>query len=939
MRMINRLLVTAVSLGLLAGSFCRAAAAPAAATGNQPSALLLSSFEPGTPSVLVGGGQAVKEHATDGEYAWRMDSKPDSFVSVQITDPAILRSFASYSTLKVDIFNPQDRPVTFFARIDDSQSTNYGSRYNKDDCIAPPGKSTFEIDLTSLTCSNARNFAERRKIDTSKLKLVGISLGDSPQTNILFLDNVRLTQDALPRYTWLKAFDFGPAKSAVYPGFESANENTEFSQSRGWGWVGSVWTYTCWIPDSLTRDCAAGNEFRMALPNGAYEVNVGMGVFGMWGDYPAWLSRTLTINGREVLNVRRTAAEVRDKGFLAHENDEDLPGQNLWEKFIAPQQQVVRQTVQVTDGFLSVRSDSDTNWGKALTFMVVYPAAQQDQGRQWVDALDKQRRETFAATLVVTVPPVTGQVPSADDADKARGFIPFVRHAELDIPCNARPADAERGASLKLAAARGERADVQVGLYPLADVPGVAVTVSDLAGPQGGKIPAAAVKVRNVRNFLKRSGSSWMAEIKPFILQDLQSLDLHPGVTRGLWLTLVVPADATPGRYTGSVTIGSGAKTASVPVELTVHPFILDKITDITMSSTGARSWGMYGNDDSEAWWQRADAVMQDLADHGMNAVTGGPGATLKGIKNGKADIDYTRMDRWLALAVKHGLTMPGDSYQGLDVSGIPADYHKDCVANNEKAAKEQYGVSYSELLKTVYGDVDRHAKEKGWPKRVFSFLDEPRPEYGNIEPAAELIRIRTAACPDTLFSGYYSTGQGRDVYFQTMPISIAHTTKQALELTTKAGKQLWDYDGGGARHNIGRWCFVAARAGLKGYLRNGYGYVCSDPYFDFTDDEAAWTMIFPSHAGISDTPGWERSAQGANDYRYLATCERLVKKAQASGKAAAQAAAASAYLAQTLKSIDLEDRETARLSPAAYDQFRADLAGHIAALTKALGE
>ena len=274
---------------------------------------------------------------------------------------------------------------------------------------------------------------------------------------------------------------------------------------------------------------------------------------------------------------------MRDKGFLAHEDEEDLPGQNLWDKFIAPQQQVVRQTVQVTDGFLSVRSDSDTNWGKALTFMVVYPAAQQDQGRQWMDALDKQRRESFAATMVVTVPPQTGQAPVADDADKARGFIPFVRHAELDIPCNANPDNAERNVAMKLAAARGERADVQVGLYPLSDVAGVTVTASDLASADG-KIPAAAVKVRKVRNFLKRSGSSWMAEIKPFILQNFKTLDLHPGTTRGLWFTVAVPADARPGKYSGNVTIGSGAKTVAIPVELTVHPFILDKVTDITMS-------------------------------------------------------------------------------------------------------------------------------------------------------------------------------------------------------------------------------------------------------------------------------------------------------------------------------------------------------------------
>lgn len=930
MRSIIRLLGCVLLLGSMAANVGQAA--------DTPTTKVLTSFEPADPAVFTGPVQPVKEHATAGEYACKLESKPDSWISLQIADPAILRAFASYSSLKIDIFNPQDRPVTFFARIDDSQSTNYGSRFNKDDCIAPPGKSTFEIDLTSLTCSNARNFAERRKIDTSKLKLVSISMGDNPKTTILFMDNVRLSQDSLPKYAWLKAFDFGPAKSAVYSGFESANEDTPFADARGWGWVGPVWVNTCWIPDSLTRDCACANEFRIALPNGSYEVNIGMDPFGMWGDYPGWLERRVYLNGREVLNTRRTPDQVGAQGPFAHEDDEDLPGQNLWDKFIATHQRTLRQTAQVTDGVLSVRTDSDSNWGKAMTFMVVYPTAQEKEGRQWMDALDKQRRESFAATMVVTVPPVSGQAPVANEADKARGFIAFVRHAELDIPCNANPDNAERNTSMKLAAARGERADVQVGLYPLSDVAGVTVTASDLASPDA-KIPAASVKLRKVRNFLKRSGSSWMGEIKPFILQDFKTLDLHPGTTRGLWVTVTVPADARPGKYSGNVTIGLAGKSVAIPVELTVYPFTLDKVTDITVSVTGTRSWGAYGNDDSEAWWQRAEVVMRDLADHGMNAVTGGPGATLKGIRNGKADIDYTRMDRWLALAVKYGLTMPGDSYQGLDISGIPGDYHKDCIANNEKAAKDQYGVSYAELLKTVYGDVERHGKEKGWPKRVFSFLDEPRPEYSNIEPAAELIRIRTAACPDALFSGYYSTGDGRDVYFQTMPISIAHTNKLALDLTTKAGKQLWDYDGGGARHNIGRWCFVAARAGLKGYLRNGYGYVCSDPYFDFTDDEAAWTMVFPSRNGISDTPGWERSAQGANDYRYLLTCERLINKAKSSGKAAAEASAASAYMAQTLKSIELENRETARLSPAAYDQFRTDMAGHIIALTKALGE
>jgi len=331
--------------------------------------------------------------------------------------------------------------------------------------------------------------------------------------------------------------------------------------------------------------------------------------------------------------------------------------------------------------------------------------------------------------------------------------------------------------------------------------------------------------------------------------------------------------------------------------------------------------------------------VMKDQAEHGMNAITGGPSAQLRGVKDGKADIDYTAMDRWMALAVKHGLTMPGDSYQGLDVAGIPADTSKDAVARCEAASKEKFGVSYEELLKTVYGDVESHAKEKGWPKRVYYFLDEPRPEYRNVEPCAELIKIRTRACPTTLFSGYYSTGQGRNVYFETMPVSIAHVNKVALELTANAKKQIWDYSGDRVRHDIGRWAFVAARAGMRGFLRNGYMYVCSMPYFDYSDDEASWSVVYPSRNGLNDTVGWERTAQGVNDYRYLLTCERLIRRAREAGKAAKEAEAAEAFLRATLKPIAVEDHDSARLSPAQYDEFRHALAEHIAALRRAMGQ
>jgi hypothetical protein len=115
--------------------------------------------------------------------------------------------------------------------------------------------------------------------------------------------------------------------------------------------------------------------------------------------------------------------------------------------------------------------------------------------------------------------------------------------------------------------------------------------------------------------------------------------------------------------------------------------------------------------------------------------------------------------------------------------------------------------------------------------------------------------------------------------------------------------------------------------------------YTNCEPYFDFCEDEGSWCVVYPSKRGINATVGWERTGEGTNDYRYLAMCDRLIKKAKARNLAAKEAAAAEAFLAETLKGIDVEKSHTADLTPEKWDEFKSTLAGHIAALVKAVGE
>ena len=64
---------------------------------------------------------------------------------------------------------------------------------------------------------------------------------------------------------------------------------------------------------------------------------------------------------------------------------------------------------------------------------------------------------------------------------------------------------------------------------------------------------------------------------------------------------------------------------------------------------------------------------------------------------------------------------------------------------------------------------------------------------------------------------------------------------------------------------------------------------------------------------------------------------DKRIKAARDLGKSRAGPAAdaAEAYMKETRRKIDLFKRETARLSPEQYDQFKATVAQHIAALGK----
>lgn len=120
------------------------------------------------------------------------------------------------------------------------------------------------------------------------------------------------------------------------------------------------------------------------------------------------------------------------------------------------------------------------------------------------------------------------------------------------------------------AACRGEFYAFQVGLYAWHEaLNDVQVSWTDLGSATGAVIPAAAVRCINL------GGRDWLGQ--PF----RKLLAVGKGTVQALWFGVSVPAAASPGHYTGTVSIQPAGRAArAVDIRLTVLDRVIEECGD-----------------------------------------------------------------------------------------------------------------------------------------------------------------------------------------------------------------------------------------------------------------------------------------------------------------------------------------------------------------------
>lgn len=232
------------------------------------------------------------------------------------------------------------------------------------------------------------------------------------------------------------------------------------------------------------------------------------------------------------------------------------------------------------------------------------------------------------------------------------------------------PIPARLSDSVSIQACRGEFEPASFVVRALKPLAGVKVAGTDLVGSDGKKIPSSAVDVRLVKSWYQAGRQVWETGgrmlVPELLLKDDQLIkvdlssqrnyvrvmlgqkseyieistpgakipegavlvdsktimpfDLEAGTNMQVWITVHVPQDAAPGRYTGSITVTAGDAEDEVAVHLEVLPFDLappvleyavyyrGKLTRSSVKSTGSE-------------WKTPEQYqleLEDMRDHGI---------------------------------------------------------------------------------------------------------------------------------------------------------------------------------------------------------------------------------------------------------------------------------------------------------------------------------
>lgn len=363
---------------------------------------------------------------------------------------------------------------------------------------------------------------------------------------------------------------------------------------------------------------------------------------------------------------------------------------------------------------------------------------------------------------------------------------------------------------------RGEKVFAQAVVSSEEELKDVRLSVSDLRngksliGAENIRLQFVSYVVSDLLDTTKygqcgsrEDKSKWGEVLVADVLDINDSMTVPAGRKQPVWMTVSVPSDARPGKYSGKLTItSSNAKARSLNVELTVADHVLPPARDWAFHLDlwqNPYSVARYENVPlwSEAHFEAMRPVMRMLAEAGQKSVT----ATIMSRPwNGQTEdafgsmvtkirridgtwlYDYTIFDRWVEFMFSLGIDRQINCYSMIPWA-LEFDYIDQATSSPATFQAAPGSEEYNEYWGAFIADFARHLKAKGWFEKTMIAMDE-RP-LESMQAVLGLIRKVEPAFKISLAGNYHEP-----VIYDIVDFSETFSGKQEFPESAKAKRK-----------------------------------------------------------------------------------------------------------------------------------------------------
>lgn len=363
---------------------------------------------------------------------------------------------------------------------------------------------------------------------------------------------------------------------------------------------------------------------------------------------------------------------------------------------------------------------------------------------------------------------------------------------------------------------RGEKVFAQAVVSSEEELKDVRLSVSDLRngksliGAENIRLQFVSYVVSDLLDTTKygqcgsrEDKSKWGEVLVADVLDINDSMTVPAGRKQPVWMTVSVPSDARPGKYSGKLTVtSSNAKARSLNVELTVADHVLPPARDWAFHLDlwqNPYSVARYENVPlwSEAHFEAMRPVMRMLAEAGQKSVT----ATIMSRPwNGQTEdafgsmvtkirridgtwlYDYTIFDRWVEFMFSLGIDKQINCYSMIPWA-LQFDYIDQATSSPATFQAAPGSEEYNEYWGAFIADFARHLKAKGWFEKTMIAMDE-RP-LESMQAVLGLIRKIEPAFKISLAGNYHEP-----VIYDIVDFSETFSGKQEFPESAKAKRK-----------------------------------------------------------------------------------------------------------------------------------------------------